>query len=180
VSRFSVVCLDMAGTTIRDGSAVMAAFGAAIGRRNLHDVEFNGAMKYARDTMGQSKIEVFRHIRGDEDAAQAANAAFEKHYAGAVAADVPEHLDLRLAHRVARVLHRPVVLVVRQVPAADRGTEGGHHGVAVADGCAGHVQADDGKTAHWKVSSAIAGEQVMPRPPGPVTRTTPGMTAERW
>ena len=35
--------------------------------------------------MGQSKIEVFRHILGDEDAAQAANAAFEKHYAGAVA-----------------------------------------------------------------------------------------------
>ena len=32
----------------------------------------------------------------------------------------------------------------------------------------------------WKVSSAIAGEQVMPRPPGPVTRTTPGATADRW
>jgi phosphonatase-like hydrolase len=42
-------------------------------------------MRYARETMGQSKIEVFRHILGDEDAAQAANAAFEKHYAGAVA-----------------------------------------------------------------------------------------------
>ena len=36
--------------------------------------------------MGQSKIEVFRHIFGDEDAARAANAAFEKHYAAAVAA----------------------------------------------------------------------------------------------
>ena len=86
MSRFSVVCLDMAGTTIRDGNAVMAAFAAAIGSRNLPVREFDGAMRYARDTMGQSKIEVFRHILGDEDAAQAANAAFEKHYAGAVAA----------------------------------------------------------------------------------------------
>ena len=29
------------------------------------------------------------------------------------------------------------------------------------------------------VSSAIAGEHVMPRPPGPVTRTTPGSTSDR-
>ncbi len=86
MSRFSVVCLDMAGTTVRDGNAVMAAFGAAIATRNLPASGFNSAMKYARDTMGQSKIEVFRHILGDEDAAQEANAAFEKHYAGAVAA----------------------------------------------------------------------------------------------
>jgi phosphonatase-like hydrolase len=86
VSRFSVVCLDMAGTTIRDGNAVMAAFAAAIDSRSLTARESHGAMQYARDTMGQSKIEVFRHILGEEDAAQAANAAFEKHYAGAVAA----------------------------------------------------------------------------------------------
>ena len=26
----------------------------------------------------------------------------------------------------------------------------------------------------------MAGAQVMPRPPGPVTRTTPGATSERW
>lgn len=86
MSRFSVVCLDMAGTTVRDGNAVMAAFGAAIATRNLPASGFSRAMKYARDTMGQSKIEVFRHILGEEDAAREANAAFEKHYAGAVAA----------------------------------------------------------------------------------------------
>ena len=86
MSRFSVVCLDMAGTTVRDGNAVMAAFAAAIASRNLPVREFHSAMQYARDTMGQSKIEVFRHILGDEDAAQAANAAFEKDYAGAVEA----------------------------------------------------------------------------------------------
>ena len=31
--------------------------------------------------MGQSKIEVFRHILGDEERAQQANGAFEEHYA---------------------------------------------------------------------------------------------------
>ena len=44
MSRFSVVCLDMAGTTIRDGNAVMAAFGAAIASRNLPAREFDDAM----------------------------------------------------------------------------------------------------------------------------------------
>ena len=85
MSRFSVVCLDMAGTTVRDDNTVMEAFAAAIGSRNLPAGEFSTALQYARDTMGQSKIEVFRHIFGDEDAAQGANAAFEQHYAGAVA-----------------------------------------------------------------------------------------------
>jgi phosphonatase-like hydrolase len=85
VSRFSVVCLDMAGTTVRDDNTVMEAFAAAVGSRTLPVREFNAALQYARDTMGQSKIEVFRHIFGAEDAAQGANEAFEKHYAGAVA-----------------------------------------------------------------------------------------------
>jgi phosphoglycolate phosphatase len=85
VSRFSVVCLDMAGTTVRDDNTVMEAFAAAVGSRTLPVREFNAALQYARDTMGQSKIEVFRHIFGAEDAAQSANEAFEKYYAGAVA-----------------------------------------------------------------------------------------------
>ena len=105
MSRFSVVCLDMAGTTIRDGNAVMAAFAAAIGSRALPVREFNGAMRYARDTMGQSKIDVFRHILGDDDAAQEANAVFEKHYAGAVAAGeispMPGAVELFAACRAA-------------------------------------------------------------------------------
>ncbi len=33
---------------------------------------------------------------------------------------------------------------------------------------------------HANVSSAMAGEHVMPRPPGPVTRTTPGSICDRW
>jgi phosphoglycolate phosphatase len=85
VSRYSVLCLDMAGTTVRDDNTVMEAFATAIGRRALPVREFNRAMQYARVTMGQSKIEVFRHILGDEEAAQAANAAFEQYYGEAVA-----------------------------------------------------------------------------------------------
>jgi len=85
VSRISVLCLDMAGTTVRDGSSVMTAFTAAIAGENLPVREFSAAMKYVKATMGQSKIEVFRHILGDEAAAQRVNASFEGHYAKAVA-----------------------------------------------------------------------------------------------
>jgi phosphoglycolate phosphatase len=84
--RFSVLCLDMAGTTVRDEDTVMNAFQAAIASRNLPVTEFHAAMRYAANTMGQSKIEVFRHILGDESAAQAANATFEETYGKSVAA----------------------------------------------------------------------------------------------
>lgn len=107
MSRFSVACLDMAGTTVRDDNTVMEAFAAAIASRNLPAAEFHSAMKYARDTMGQSKIEVFRHVLGGEDAAQAANVAFEKHYAGAVAegavAPMPGAEELFAACRAAGI-----------------------------------------------------------------------------
>jgi phosphoglycolate phosphatase len=86
MSRITVACLDMAGTTVRDGGTVMAAFTAAIASHNLPVAAYNEAMKYVLATMGQSKIEVFRHILGDEDNAQRANASFETHYAAAVSA----------------------------------------------------------------------------------------------
>jgi phosphoglycolate phosphatase len=86
MSRITVACLDMAGTTVRDEGTVMSAFTEAIAAFNLPVRDFNAAMKYVRDTMGQSKIEVFRCILGSEDAAQEANATFERHYAAAVAA----------------------------------------------------------------------------------------------
>ena len=54
------------------------------------------------------------------------------------------------------------------------------HGAVVADRGAGHVQAGDGDAGHRNVSSAMAGAQVMPRPPGPVTSTTPGSGSDRW
>jgi phosphoglycolate phosphatase-like HAD superfamily hydrolase len=76
----------MAGTTVRDDGSVLEAFGAAIATQNLPVATFNQAMRDVKSSMGQSKIEVFRRILGDEQAAQRANQAFEDHYAAAVRA----------------------------------------------------------------------------------------------
>ena len=86
MSRITVACLDMAGTTVRDDGSVLAAFGAAIATQNLPVATVNQAMRDVKSSMGQSKIEVFRRILGDEQAAQQANEAFEDHYAAAVRA----------------------------------------------------------------------------------------------
>ena len=81
-----LICLDMAGTTVDDNGLVLTAF-----RRTINELEVSGdaaneAEAYVIETMGQSKIEVFRQILGHEDAAQQANEAFEDHYAAAVRA----------------------------------------------------------------------------------------------
>jgi phosphoglycolate phosphatase len=86
LTRITVACLDMAGTTVRDDGTVMEAFSAAIATQNLPVVTYNRAMTDVRSSMGQSKIEVFRRILGDEQAAQLANEAFEHHYEAAVRA----------------------------------------------------------------------------------------------
>jgi len=82
----TVACLDMAGTTVADDGSVIAAFSAAVEQFGLPEgtQRYDEALAYVRQTMGQSKIEVFRHILGAEDAAQQANAAFEEHYARSV------------------------------------------------------------------------------------------------
>jgi phosphonatase-like hydrolase len=86
MTRFTVACLDMAGTTVRDDGTVIEAFSAAIADRDLPAGAYNEAMTYVRASMGRSKIEVFRHVLGDERAARAANALFEEHYGAAVRA----------------------------------------------------------------------------------------------
>lgn len=86
MSRTRIACLDMAGTTVRDSGTVRAAFTAAVAGQHLTAHDSREAMNYVRATMGRSKIEVFRHIFGDEEDAQRANAAFESHYAAAVKA----------------------------------------------------------------------------------------------
>ncbi len=87
MSRISVACLDMAGTTVADEGIVMSAFQAAMEQAGLAPGSdgYNGAAEIVQATMGQSKIEVFRRILGDE-AAAAANNAFEEHYARVVGA----------------------------------------------------------------------------------------------
>jgi phosphoglycolate phosphatase len=84
----TVACLDMAGTTVADDGSVIAAFSAAVEQFGLPEgsTGYDEALAYVRETMGQSKIDVFRHILGDEEPAQQANAAFEEHYARAVRA----------------------------------------------------------------------------------------------
>jgi phosphonatase-like hydrolase len=84
MTRITVACLDMAGTTVADDGTVMEAFTAAIAEQDLPVAAFSQAMKDVRSSMGQSKIEVFRRILGDDAAAVKANEAFEDHYGAAV------------------------------------------------------------------------------------------------
>ncbi|MGD0239278.1 MAG: HAD family hydrolase [Streptosporangiaceae bacterium] len=84
MTRITVACLDMAGTTVADDGTVMEAFTAAIVEQVLPVARFNQAMTDVRSSMGQSKIEVFRRVLGDEAAAAKANASFEDHYGAAV------------------------------------------------------------------------------------------------
>jgi phosphoglycolate phosphatase len=84
LTGISVACLDMAGTTVADDGTVMEAFTAAITEQNLPEAGYRQAMTDVRSSMGQSKIEVFRRILGDEASARKANELFEDHYAAAV------------------------------------------------------------------------------------------------
>jgi phosphonatase-like hydrolase len=84
LTHITVACIDMAGTTVRDDGTVMEAFTAAIAEQDLSAQAYDRAMTAVRSTMGQSKIEVFRRILGDEASARKANEAFEDHYAAAV------------------------------------------------------------------------------------------------
>jgi phosphonatase-like hydrolase len=78
--------LDMAGTTVADDGLVVRSFEAAATAVGLpeHGAEREQARQYVLDTMGQSKITVFRALLGDDDRAQQANAAFESAYAALI------------------------------------------------------------------------------------------------
>lgn len=81
-TRIQLAALDMAGTTVADNGLVLRAFEAAATAAGI-DTEGprrDEARRYVVDTMGQSKIEVFRALLGDENAAQAGNLAFEAAY----------------------------------------------------------------------------------------------------
>jgi phosphoglycolate phosphatase len=86
--RITVACLDMAGTTVADEGSVLAAFQAAVAEFGLVPgaAGYDDAITVVQDTMGQSKIEVFRRLLGGEDLAQRANRLFEASYAESVQA----------------------------------------------------------------------------------------------
>jgi phosphoglycolate phosphatase len=88
MSSITIACLDMAGTTVADDGSVLTAFSAALARFGPAEGSpaYTEAMRTVHATMGQSKIDVFRLILGDEATAWQANEVFEERYADAVAA----------------------------------------------------------------------------------------------
>ncbi|MFI1454111.1 phosphonatase-like hydrolase [Streptomyces roseus] len=91
----ALIVLDMAGTTVADGGLVERAFELAAERIGVEPgtAEHEAKLQYVRDTMGESKISVFRHLFGTEEMAQRANSAFEDAYGelvdGGLIAPVP-------------------------------------------------------------------------------------------
>ena len=82
-----LACLDMAGTTVADDGLVLAAFAAALDTLGVEQERERERMtRYVLETMGESKITVFRALfPGEETAAQEGNAAFESAYGARVA-----------------------------------------------------------------------------------------------
>ncbi|MEY9944114.1 phosphonatase-like hydrolase [Kitasatospora sp. GAS1066B] len=80
--KITLVVLDMAGTTVADDGLVEQAFQAAAGELGVvaGSEQHQEMLAHVRATMGESKISVFRHLFGDEEKAQRANAAFERAY----------------------------------------------------------------------------------------------------
>src|SRR5262245_9339287 len=78
-----LAAIDLAGTLVRDDGAVEGAFFDALSAvGHFDDGEPDEALvETVRQTMGRSKITVFREMLGDEDRAEAANHAFEEAYA---------------------------------------------------------------------------------------------------
>ena len=70
---FALVVLDMAGTTVRDDGAVDEAFTAALSSVGIgaDDPRFASAQAYVRDTMGQSKADVFAALLEPDEATRA-------------------------------------------------------------------------------------------------------------
>lgn len=94
MNPIELVVLDMAGTTVLDDGIVEQAFGRAAERTGVAErMPWPDALQYVRDTMGQSKIEVFTHLAGgDLAAAERATAAFEDAYAQIVAEQGAEEI----------------------------------------------------------------------------------------
>ncbi|CAN5170706.1 phosphonatase-like hydrolase [soil metagenome] len=84
--RIELAVVDMAGTTVADDGLVIRAFDEAASAVGVQaeGQERDDARRYVLDTMGQSKIEVFRALFADEARAQEANAAFESAYQNSV------------------------------------------------------------------------------------------------
>jgi phosphonatase-like hydrolase len=76
-THIQLVCLDMAGTTVRDDGIVIKAFAGAMAAVGLEGDELKRAMKYAHDTMGLPKTVVFTDLLGQASLVDQAMAAFD-------------------------------------------------------------------------------------------------------
>jgi phosphonatase-like hydrolase len=108
--QFTLVALDMAGTTVSDGGVVERAFDQALDEAGGVPVPspVGDAGAFVRRTMGRSKIEVFTELfGGDRHRAVRANAAFESAYDAAVdrgeVVALPGAVDTMAALRAAGV-----------------------------------------------------------------------------
>ena len=86
IGPYSLAVLDMAGTTVRDDGVVDEAFTTALTSVGvlLDTPRFAAAQEYVRDTMGQSKADVFAALL-DPDEATRATEEFARAYERIVA-----------------------------------------------------------------------------------------------
>ncbi|GAA4239163.1 hypothetical protein GCM10022254_58120 [Actinomadura meridiana] len=77
----TLVCLDLAGTTVADGDIVQTAFAEAIATLGIVSgtAAYDGAQARFHESRGGSKIDIFRSLF-DEPRAQAADLAFRRSY----------------------------------------------------------------------------------------------------
>lgn len=81
-NKIDMVAFDVAGTTVRDDGSVISAFetALAITEPQLWKSRSEEWIRYALDTMGRSKIQVFTELLVDKERARAANEEFERAY----------------------------------------------------------------------------------------------------
>ncbi len=93
IGRYSLACLDMAGTTVRDDGAVESAFETALASVGIEagGPRHREAQVLVRETMGWSKADVFAALLGPDEAARA-TAAFAAAYEAIVAAGSVEEI----------------------------------------------------------------------------------------
>ena len=89
IGPFTLACLDMAGTTVRDDGAVEAAFRTALAAVGIAggSPRYDQAQDVVRATMGWSKADVFASLLEPEEAEEA-TAAFAAAYEAIVATGV--------------------------------------------------------------------------------------------
>ena len=86
MGQIKLVVLDVAGTTAKDDGLVVKAFQVAMEPTNPTPDQLEEMTQYVLDTMGQRKIDVFRHLcAGDEGAAFEAHERFVTSYTDLVA-----------------------------------------------------------------------------------------------